>query len=443
MALAAAMQSAHDAAPTQVDPLSHDCASTARGDPPSHDCASTARDNIADDKPIDGTPAEEGQPVPLERLRGNPFFAQFDASALEMLAPHCRRHAIAPGAGFVAAGAVGSAVFVIDSGRAAVVVPVEGSRQEVAALGPGDLVGELALIRGGVHIASVVATTAVEAFRIPSDAFRAAVEADRRWPSPLLSLLAERVHITNKPLALLSYAAEQLLSDRLDPDLLARLGEEACEIGHFAALFQDMARYVTERTERLEAAVAARTQALSAEIARRERLEAELKRLATTDSLTGIANRRHFLEAAESELARARRYRRPLMLMLLDIDRFKVINDSYGHAAGDTVLCALVRCCQHNLRAQDILGRIGGEEFAILVPECPAAVGMTLAERLRRGLAATSVENAQGPLRFTVSIGLTDCAGDAPLAAYIERADKALYKAKMDGRNRVVCADGD
>ena len=383
---------------------------------------------------------DEWRPVSVEVLHANPFFAEFTEAMVTDLAPHCRLEKVAAGEGFIAIGQEGTDIFVIESGRAAVVVPVEGTDQVVAEPTRGALLGEIALIRGRPHGANVVAKTAVEILRIPGTAFQDTLSGDPCGLSALLSLLAERVQATTLPLAQLSYAAERLIADDLDTELLTGLEQDSQEMGRFTGLFRELAHYVTERTQHLEAAVAARTHELTNEIARRSELEAELKRLAATDPLTGAANRRHFHAEATRELKRAKRYRRPLALLMLDIDHFKKINDTYGHGAGDEVLCALVGLCHAKLRGQDILGRLGGEEFAILAPECPPERGVVLAERLCRKLAETRVETEQGAVSFTVSIGVTDCPPEAPIEDHLERADKALYRAKSEGRNRVVQA---
>jgi diguanylate cyclase (GGDEF)-like protein/PAS domain S-box-containing protein len=166
-----------------------------------------------------------------------------------------------------------------------------------------------------------------------------------------------------------------------------------------------------------------------------------LRRLSVTDSLTGISNRRHFLELAEREVTRGRRYTHPVSLLLLDIDHFKRINDTYGHAVGDEALRAFTRACLASLRTTDVLGRLGGEEFAVLLPETGMPAASQVAERIRREVAAVVVDAHGEAVRFTVSIGAATWQGGAPsVDALISCADEALYRAKGRGRNRVVCA---
>ncbi len=164
----------------------------------------------------------------------------------------------------------------------------------------------------------------------------------------------------------------------------------------------------------------------------------ELSTLARTNSLTGALNRRGFLELAEREFSRATRYRRPLSLLMLDVDRFKRINDGYGHATGDAVLKRLVKVATATIRAEDVFARLGGEEFAILVPETTAHDAQVLANRLKAALASASVDCGAASVRFTVSIGVAecDCAGET-IEEALARADTALYAAKKAGRNRV------
>ena len=179
-------------------------------------------------------------------------------------------------------------------------------------------------------------------------------------------------------------------------------------------------------------------QSVLRDISERKRLEQELTRLATTDSLTGIANRRSFFEQLEREWSRARRHSRPLALMMFDLDRFKEVNDSHGHAAGDRVLVELVDEARGLLRADDVLARLGGEEFAILLPEVDLEGAAAAAERLRERLGGREVVLPTGRVRCTVSVGVVEgrLALESPDAA-LNRADDALYTAKREGRNRV------
>jgi len=174
-----------------------------------------------------------------------------------------------------------------------------------------------------------------------------------------------------------------------------------------------------------------------------DRREAELRELATKDALTGIANRRHFLETAERELHRAERYGHPAAFLMLDIDHFKDVNDTLGHAAGDEVLKAAVDACGSRLRAVDILGRIGGEEFAVLMPETDADQGMVAAERIREAVSAAGACVGDRFVSCTTSIGLASAPGSGyDLGALMKAADGALYEAKLAGRDRVRRAAG-
>ncbi|MBO6520841.1 MAG: diguanylate cyclase [Rhodospirillales bacterium] len=178
------------------------------------------------------------------------------------------------------------------------------------------------------------------------------------------------------------------------------------------------------------------------DITERKMMEEELRRLATTDPLTGVNNRRRYSEISEREMTRCKRYRHPLCVLMLDADHFKNVNDTYGHEAGDRVLKALADACVAELRDVDVLGRFGGEEFTVTLPETPMETALEAAERLRAKLAATDVELEDGQrISFTVSIGASCLAGeDEGLTDLLNRADAALYKAKEEGRNRVVAA---
>lgn len=167
--------------------------------------------------------------------------------------------------------------------------------------------------------------------------------------------------------------------------------------------------------------------------------EQELLHTSRHDSLTGACNRDYLTELAERELALARRHGRSLAVMMLDIDHFKLVNDTYGHDTGDKVLKLLVNTCIQNLRAIDHFGRIGGEEFACVLPETGEDDALQCAERLRRSIEALHIELPQGQLRFTVSIGVAIFnPNHANWAALLKEADTALYRAKREGRNRVV-----
>lgn len=164
----------------------------------------------------------------------------------------------------------------------------------------------------------------------------------------------------------------------------------------------------------------------------------ELLRLATTDALTGLLNRRIFLQRLEDEFERSRRYGMPLSLLMLDCDHFKLVNDGYGHAVGDQALQNLALWGQESLRSCDIFARMGGEEFAILLPETGLNQAVEVAERLRQTVAEHPLQTFAGNLVLTVSIGVSQVeAGDLTVEAILVRADQALYAAKHGGRNRV------
>lgn len=170
----------------------------------------------------------------------------------------------------------------------------------------------------------------------------------------------------------------------------------------------------------------------------KERSDEETSRLATTDPLTGVFNRRTFIELAEQELARARRAGSSLAVMMLDLDHFKRVNDTYGHLTGDEVLVAFTRLIRDCVRRGDLVVRYGGEEFCVLLPGTTLSAATALAERIRARCAAHAL--TANAFKVTVSIGLTAYAGatDATLGGLLARADEALYRAKEEGRNRVI-----
>ncbi len=167
----------------------------------------------------------------------------------------------------------------------------------------------------------------------------------------------------------------------------------------------------------------------------------ELERLASTDHLTGALNRRRFLELAEAEVRRAQRYQRSVAVCLLDVDQFKSVNDTHGHAVGDLVLQALIERSHEMMREQDMICRYGGEEFAILLPETGLAGARQAMERLRQALADLKIPTGKAEIGTTVSVGVAiSQSADESLDTMLARADKALYQAKITGRNRVVVA---
>jgi diguanylate cyclase (GGDEF)-like protein len=167
-------------------------------------------------------------------------------------------------------------------------------------------------------------------------------------------------------------------------------------------------------------------------------LERELAQQARTDSLTGALNRRAMEEAALRETSRSIRHGNPLCMIVLDIDHFKHINDTRGHAAGDAVLKALVAQTRSILRTNDVIARTGGEEFTILLPDTPAATGVVAAERVRSAIESLEVPFEPRPIRFTVSAGVAqfDPHQDG-WEGMMRRADCAMYEAKAKGRNAV------
>jgi two-component system cell cycle response regulator len=180
---------------------------------------------------------------------------------------------------------------------------------------------------------------------------------------------------------------------------------------------------------------ALRLRALREELARRN---AELEELAKTDVLTGLANRRHAQAALQATIASARRHRREVSVVLLDIDRFKAVNDALGHAAGDEVLRHVAGLLADELRTEDLASRWGGEEFLVLLPDVPATGAATTAERLREAIA--SAPGAPGAPQVTASFGWATWDGAESVEALVARADDALYVAKGGGRNRVAAA---
>ena len=176
-----------------------------------------------------------------------------------------------------------------------------------------------------------------------------------------------------------------------------------------------------------------------------EETKAQLNFYATVDPLTNTFNRRHFLELSERKIKRTHTSNGHASFLLFDLDHFKAINDTHGHFIGDQILQGIAQICMNNLRTDDVLGRFGGEEFVILLPETKLEDARNIAERLRRLIEATSIETEIGPLHTTISIGvaLMDKSNSATVDQLLSRADRAMYLAKQAGRNRVIIWEED
>jgi diguanylate cyclase (GGDEF)-like protein len=196
-----------------------------------------------------------------------------------------------------------------------------------------------------------------------------------------------------------------------------------------------------EATKRLLTALAEAAALAVHNAAQHERI----RRQAVTDELTGLNNRRRFLEVLRGEMARARRYGHPLSLLMVDLDHLKQINDENGHAAGDAMLRGVAQCLRASLRTTDVPARLGGDEFAVLMPETGRAAALVVAERIRAAVENFEVPVDGRPIQSTVSVGLMSRAVGhlQDLPSLIHKADDALYRSKTGGRNRVTVWDPD
>ena len=172
-----------------------------------------------------------------------------------------------------------------------------------------------------------------------------------------------------------------------------------------------------------------------------ETQEQELHKMAFIDPLANCHNRRSFLTNANTAFERSRRYKHTFAILFIDIDRFKDINDNYGHAIGDEALKEMTRICQDNIRDSDILGRIGGDEFGIILQECDLEFAILTAEKLRKRISDHIVSSDVGTIRLSISVGAaTTIPSDKDVYDILKRADKNLYEAKRSGRNLVIAA---
>jgi diguanylate cyclase (GGDEF)-like protein len=171
----------------------------------------------------------------------------------------------------------------------------------------------------------------------------------------------------------------------------------------------------------------------------------ELRRLATIDSLTEASSRRHFMEQSSLSIKQAKIKEQQVALILLDIDHFKQVNDTFGHQVGDCTLKAITEICRDNIRPDDLLGRYGGEEFMILLMDTSLDEATLVAERIRCKVATTPIKINDNLISVTASMGVavTDSVSEADIEALLRKADQALYKAKAAGRNTVIQASSD
>jgi len=173
------------------------------------------------------------------------------------------------------------------------------------------------------------------------------------------------------------------------------------------------------------------------DVSERIALEGRLHKLAAQDELTGLLNRRAFLERLNAELTRATRYQHPLAVLLLDLDKFKTINDAFGHHVGDQTLRHVAQIIRGEVRAVDVVARLGGEEFVVAFPETDEAAALTVAERIRTALHRVPVQSVQPRVLVTASIGIALAHPDSLPNELLQQADHAMYEAKKNGRNRV------
>jgi diguanylate cyclase (GGDEF)-like protein len=241
-----------------------------------------------------------------------------------------------------------------------------------------------------------------------------------------------------KPLTHIARFVGQLDPQRLsDPITLQRPDHhQNDEIDIVLEGFRTLQSGIDQHIANLDRLVAERTVKL-------EQAMAEIHVLSITDPLTHCFNRRLFNERIVQEFERAKRYERPLSLIFCDIDHFKNINDTFGHAAGDEILIQVADCYRDGLRADiDWVARYGGEEFVIVLPETELESARATAERRRAAIAARGFTSAGQTLRVTSSFGVSQLQADESVEAFLNRADRAVYQAKAQGRDCVVCDHG-
>lgn len=286
----------------------------------------------------------------------------------------------------------GDSLYLVQVGRLKVIsTDAAGYEVILNQITDGDIVGEMALIDQQPRSAGVIAMTETTLLKLSSDDFLQIMQQH-----PEIGLMISR-------------------------NLTQRLRNNTTQIENAIP------------SETVEAHIEARTANLV-------RDNQKLKEMATTDALTGALNRRSFFELAEQELKKSQRYNLPLSAIMIDLDHFKSVNDTYGHQAGDVVLQSAARLIQENIREIDIFGRYGGEEFAVLMPNTPMPEVKDMAERICQMIAAHPVQVDEASIPVTASLGAAgvDDTTGLEITTLLDRADQALYQAKEGGRNRVV-----
>jgi diguanylate cyclase (GGDEF)-like protein len=319
---------------------------------------------------------------------------------------------------------------------------------------------------GTVHwtflVLAVAATTATVLLLLSSMRGRSTREAqprsDRRRPSGLhrdpreaLALVGDALAATHNPRVLLPVILEVITeaTDALGGQIFSG-AEEVAWIGEVGGSRKPLSLELDATTRLLlfppdngfsrDTRTLAEWLASQAAVAlENARLHDIVQRQAITDDLTGLVNRRRFIEALDAEIERARRFDSPLAIVLADLDNFKQVNDEFGHHGGDLVLRAFADLIRLHVRDVDVSGRIGGEEFAILLPETDSAGAAHVAERMRRSLNDVSIPLSDGAtIHVASSFGVAELAPDQEGEDLLRAADTALYRAKDEGKNRVV-----
>ena len=230
-----------------------------------------------------------------------------------------------------------------------------------------------------------------------------------------------------RPLSSLSTSSEQIAKGNYRVAIQARTGDE---LGQLANTFNRMAQMIKDQMENLEERVAQRTAELT-------EMNMLLDQHARTDPLTGLGNRREILRQVETEISRSKRFKRTFSIVLLDLDEFKNVNDSYGHAAGDLVLREISQKIREVVRSIDTCGRWGGEEFLLVLPETDLSGAIRVAENLRKAVQTLDINIDQFTIHITLSAGVSEYQPGQSTDDCIKQADAALYRAKRAGRNRV------
>lgn len=356
----------------------------------------------------------------LDRLLKNRFFKGLNKVDLEIVDEDLFiERSYNKGDTIITQDTLGDEMYLILSGEVLISRDNSSESIELARRSVGDYVGEMALFDGNVRSATVTAITDVELFVLSKKTFLLLLNSFDLIKNNIIKSITSTIRENGLRFTNASISHKELLSVK---EL------ELVRIKDLLNQTMELKRGIDEQKSELEL--------INRELERKNR---ELYKLTIIDDLTNVYSRVHFNNLLESEFSRSRRHGIEFSILVIDIDNFKHFNDSYGHLIGDLVLKGTANQIFNTVRKEDVLGRIGGEEFGIILPHMGLTEAYSVAKKIQKSVYKNSVEVDGRKLGVTVSIGVSDNVSDSPIDSkdLINQADMALYKAKKMGRNRV------